>query len=156
MFIGEQTVSAMFSDQEEDTESESKDLSDSSSEESNKKPNKLFIRQESTGNRDSLWLNLQEKSTQKKFRHAIGGQSRPIASVNNPWEALVLFSVNLSKLNITMNMGNVMGNTSWLTRGLRSDGRISIDSSGHKSFKIGLGLDGSTLDAKEGIIGGII
>jgi hypothetical protein len=64
MFIGEQTVSAMFSDQEEDTESESKDLSDSSSEESNKKPNKLFIRQESTGNRDSLWLNLQEKSTQ--------------------------------------------------------------------------------------------
>jgi hypothetical protein len=156
MFIGDQTVSAMFSDQEEDTESESKDLSDSSSEESNKKLNKLFTRQESTGNKDSLWLNLQDTSTRKKFRHTIRGQSRPIASANNPWEAFVLFSVNLSKLNITMNMGNVMGNTSWLTRGLRSDGRISIDSSGHKSFKIGLGLDGSTLDAKGGIVGGII
>lgn len=29
----------------------------------------------------------------------------------NTWETLVLFAVNLAKLEINMNMGNVMGNT---------------------------------------------
>lgn len=31
--------------------------------------------------------------------------------LNTPWETLILFGVNLSNLNIKMNMGNVMGNT---------------------------------------------
>lgn len=76
--------------------------------------------------------------------------------MNTPWETLILFGVNLSRLNIHMNMGNVMGNTSWLTREFRSQGKIVIDSTGHRSMNIGLGLDNSTLDAKSGIVGGQI
>lgn len=44
----------------------------------------------------------------------------------------------------------------WLTRDFRSDGRLSIGSTGHKNLYIALGLGGSGLDAKGGIVGGNI
>ena len=72
------------------------------------------------------------------------------------WETLVLFAVNFTRLNVHMNMGNVMGNVSWMTKDFRSDGRLSIGSTGHKNLYIGVGLGGSSLDAKGGIVGGII
>ncbi|XP_038111246.1 transmembrane protein KIAA1109 isoform X3 [Culex quinquefasciatus] len=72
------------------------------------------------------------------------------------WETLVLFAVNFTKLNVQMNMGNVMGNIVWLTKAFRSDGRLSIGSTGHKNMYIGVGLGGSSLDAKGGIVGGNI
>ncbi|XP_045469148.1 transmembrane protein KIAA1109 isoform X3 [Harmonia axyridis] len=72
------------------------------------------------------------------------------------WETLVLFAVNFKKLNVHMNMGNVMGNVSWLTKEFRSDGRLGIGSTGHKNLYIALGLGGSGLDAKGGIVGGNI
>lgn len=53
-------------------------------------------------------------------------------------------------------MGNVMGNVSWMTKDFRSDGRLSIGSTGHKNLYIGIGLGGSSLDAKGGIVGGTI
>ncbi|XP_031778300.1 transmembrane protein KIAA1109 homolog isoform X4 [Nasonia vitripennis] len=72
------------------------------------------------------------------------------------WETLVLFAINFTRLNVHMNMGNVMGNVSWMTKDFRSDGRLSIGSTGHKNLYIGIGLGGSSLDAKGGIVGGII
>ncbi|XP_050315619.1 transmembrane protein KIAA1109 isoform X2 [Anthonomus grandis grandis] len=72
------------------------------------------------------------------------------------WETLVLFAVNFKKLNVHMNMGNVMGNVSWMTKDFRSDGRLSIGSTGHKNLYIAFGLGGSSLDAKGGIVGGNI
>ncbi|OXU30416.1 hypothetical protein TSAR_012520, partial [Trichomalopsis sarcophagae] len=72
------------------------------------------------------------------------------------WETLVLFAINFTRLNVHMNMGNVMGNVSWMTKDFRSDGRLSIGSTGHKNLYIGVGLGGSSLDAKGGIVGGII
>lgn len=44
----------------------------------------------------------------------------------------------------------------WLTKAFRSDGRLSIGSTGHKNMYIGIGLGGSALDAKGGIVGGTI
>ncbi|XP_053696625.1 bridge-like lipid transfer protein family member 1 [Sabethes cyaneus] len=72
------------------------------------------------------------------------------------WETLVLFAVNFTKLNVQMNMGNVMGNIVWLTKAFQSNGRLSIGSTGHKNMYIGVGLGGSSLDAKGGIVGGTI
>ena len=72
------------------------------------------------------------------------------------WETLVLFAINFTRLNVHMNMGNVMGNVTWMTKDFRSDGRLSIGSTGHKNLYIGVGLGGSSLDAKGGIVGGII
>lgn len=72
------------------------------------------------------------------------------------WETLVLFAVSLSRLNVQMNMGNVMGNTTWLTKDFKSQGRLSIGSSGHKNLLVSVGLDGSSLDSKGGIVGGAI
>lgn len=43
-----------------------------------------------------------------------------------------------------------------MTRDFRSDGRLSIGSTGHKNLYIALGLGGSGLDAKGGIVGGNI
>nr|XP_034186923.1 transmembrane protein KIAA1109 isoform X7 [Osmia lignaria] len=72
------------------------------------------------------------------------------------WETLVLFAINFTRLNVHMNMGNVMGNVTWMTKDFRSDGRLSIGSTGHKNLYIGVGLGGSSLDAKGGIVGGTI
>lgn len=72
------------------------------------------------------------------------------------WETLVLFAINFTKLNVQMNMGNVMGNCMWLSKAFRSDGSLSIGSSGHKNLYIGLGLGGSTLESKGGIVGGTV
>ena len=53
-------------------------------------------------------------------------------------------------------MGNVMGNVEWLSKDIRSEGRFSIGSTGHKNMYIGLGLNGLKLEAKAGIVGGSI
>lgn len=84
-------------------------------------------------------------------------QERPAAPPRGQaWETLLLYALNLSRLNVHMNMGNVMGNTSWLTQGFRSQGRLAIDSRGHKDLNLAVDLDGSSLDAKGGIVGGAI
>nr|XP_031841602.1 transmembrane protein KIAA1109 isoform X3 [Nomia melanderi] len=72
------------------------------------------------------------------------------------WETLVLFAINFTRLNVHMNMSNVMGNVTWMTKDFRSDGRLSIGSTGHKNLYIGVGLEGSSLDAKGGIVAGTI
>ncbi|KAG8178566.1 hypothetical protein JTE90_004495 [Oedothorax gibbosus] len=128
--------------------------------------------------RDRLWLNL-DRSVQESRRTPLdygspsksgsssydeskdsvsSGHSSPLHSGrhSSAWETLVLFAVNLSRLNIHMNMGNVMGNTTWLTRDFKSQGRLSIGSSGHKNLFLSVGLEGSTLDSKGGIVGGTI
>lgn len=82
---------------------------------------------------------------------AIGSSGgTPISS----WETLVLFTVNFTKLNVQMNMGNVMGNVSWLIRDAKSEGRLSIGSTGHKNLYIGVGLNSSYIEAKGGIVAG--
>ena len=46
--------------------------------------------------------------------------------------------------------------SSWTTSNLESQGRLSIDSRGHKNLKIQAGLGRSKLEAKGGIVGGSI
>jgi len=53
-----------------------------------------------------------------------------------------------------MNMGNVMGNVDWISKDFKSEGRLSIGSTGHKNMLISVGLSGSKLEAKAGIVGG--
>ncbi|XP_034946453.1 transmembrane protein KIAA1109-like [Chelonus insularis] len=55
-----------------------------------------------------------------------------------------------------MNMGNVIGNVAWMTKDFRSNGRLSIESTGHINLFIGIGIGGSSLDAKSGFVGGTI
>lgn len=43
-----------------------------------------------------------------------------------------------------------------MSKQFHSEGRLSIGSTGHKNMHIGLGLGGSSLDAKGGIVGGTI
>ncbi|KAA0194072.1 hypothetical protein HAZT_HAZT004793 [Hyalella azteca] len=108
--------------------------------------------------RDKLWLNLDgeaAKKSQKTANYSL--KSNPNAGGNaGSWETLVLFAANFTKLDVHMNMGNVMGNVVWTTRGFQANGRLSIGSCGHKNMYIGLGLGGSNLEAKGGIVGGII
>ena len=115
--------------------------------------------------RDKLWLNLETDAVGSKK----AGRGHVTDAINNKktqgqggggnsdsWETLVLFAANFTKLNVHMNMGNVMGNVVWTTKGFQSNGRLSIGSSGHKDMYIGLGFGGSNLEARNGIVGGII
>ncbi|KAF7285801.1 hypothetical protein GWI33_009982 [Rhynchophorus ferrugineus] len=107
---------------------------------------------------------LQKQNKMREIGKAFSNDSTILDETPTPsdyknmtaWETLVLFAVNFKKLNVHMNMGNVMGNVSWMTREFRSDGRLSIGSTGHKNLYIAFGLEGSSLDAKGGIVGGNI
>lgn len=72
------------------------------------------------------------------------------------WETMVLFAVNLSELDVTVNMSNLMGNVMWSTKNLKSQGCLSIDSAGYKNMQISTGVSGSKLEARGGIVGGNI
>ncbi|KAK2588447.1 hypothetical protein KPH14_004440 [Odynerus spinipes] len=118
-----------------------------------------------TLNRDKLRLSLESDIPRHARLKDIGrgwsfsADKRVITEVKlreSAWETLVLFAVNFTRLNVHMNMGNVMGNVTWMTKDFRSDGRLSIGSTGHKNLYIGIGLGGSSLDAKGGIVGGTI
>ncbi|XP_015586515.1 uncharacterized protein KIAA1109 isoform X3 [Cephus cinctus] len=114
-----------------------------------------------TLNRDRLKLSLEndipKQSRLKGWSFNTEKQTpSEIKMRESAWETLVLFAVNFTRLNVHMNMGNVMGNVSWMTKDFRSDGRLSIGSTGYKNLYIGVGLGGSSLDAKGGIVGGII
>ncbi|XP_052791422.1 bridge-like lipid transfer protein family member 1 isoform X3 [Mya arenaria] len=70
------------------------------------------------------------------------------------WQTLVLYAVSLKQLDFHVNMSNVMGNTVWNTLNIQSQGRLSIDSTGHKDMRISAGLGGSHFESKGGVIGG--
>ncbi|KAG7214078.1 hypothetical protein KM043_001440 [Ampulex compressa] len=118
-----------------------------------------------TLNRDKLRLSLESDIPRHARLKDIGrgwsftGEKQASSEIKvreSAWETLVLFAVNFTRLNVHMNMGNVMGNVTWMTKDFRSDGRLSIGSTGHKNLYIGVGLGGSSLDAKGGIVGGTI
>ncbi|XP_036914479.1 transmembrane protein KIAA1109 homolog isoform X1 [Sturnira hondurensis] len=73
-----------------------------------------------------------------------------------PWETLVVFAINLKQLNVQMNMSNVMGNTTWTTSGLKSQGRLSVGSHRDREISMSVGLGRSQLDSKGGVVGGTI
>ncbi|XP_050533025.1 transmembrane protein KIAA1109 homolog isoform X6 [Daktulosphaira vitifoliae] len=112
--------------------------------------------------RDKLHLNIKgdKQSTYDKKRFDSSYDSSPDQKSNSggtaAWETLVLFAVNFKRFNVHMNMGNVMGNVTWLSKQFHSEGRLSVGSTGHKNLHIGLGLGSSGLDAKGGIVGGTI
>lgn len=95
-------------------------------------------------------------STKRKKDGGDSGGITQATSKSGSWETLVLFAVNFTRLNVQMNMGNVMGNVVWTTKDFKAYGRLSIGSTGHKNMHIGLSLGGSGLDAKGGIVGGTI
>ncbi|XP_048858560.1 transmembrane protein KIAA1109 homolog isoform X2 [Brienomyrus brachyistius] len=80
----------------------------------------------------------------------VGGQQ------GAPWETLVVFAINLKQLNVQMNMSNVMGNNTWTTSGLKSQGRLSVGSNRDREISMSVGLGRSQLDSKGGVVGGTI
>ncbi|KAH9506664.1 hypothetical protein DERF_011385 [Dermatophagoides farinae] len=155
IFIGENTLNAIFSDNDDEEAEDNRafiddeldsqaDSLDSSSSSTTSLSNEFSIE-------SCLHVNRKPKKRKKKKL-----KSHMITVVNNPWETLVLLTINFSKLNVSMNMGNIMGNVNWQTKELMCDGSISIDSNEHRKFRVGLCLNNSTLDAKGGIIGGIV
>ncbi|KAM9433242.1 bridge-like lipid transfer protein family member 1 isoform 4-T4 [Salvelinus alpinus] len=73
-----------------------------------------------------------------------------------PWETLVVFAISLKQLNVQMNMSNVMGNNTWTTSGLKSQGRLSVGSNRDREISMSVGLGRSKLDSKGGVVGGNI
>ncbi|XP_066575926.1 bridge-like lipid transfer protein family member 1 isoform X4 [Amia ocellicauda] len=97
-------------------------------------------------------------------RDSITKTSTPSFNKNNkagcqqgsPWETLVVFAINLKQLNVQMNMSNVMGNNTWTTSGLKSQGRLSVGSNRDREISMSVGLGRSKLDSKGGVVGGNI
>nr|XP_056711844.1 bridge-like lipid transfer protein family member 1 [Euleptes europaea] len=96
-------------------------------------------------------------------RDALSKTSTPFNKSNKaagqqvtPWETLVVFAINLKQLNVQMNMSNVMGNTTWTTSGLKSQGRLSVGSNRDREISMSVGLGRSHLDSRGGVVGGTI
>ncbi|XP_071951549.1 bridge-like lipid transfer protein family member 1 isoform X2 [Antedon mediterranea] len=70
------------------------------------------------------------------------------------WDTRVVIGINLSKLQVNMNMSNVMGTSVWLVKGLQKQVWISLDNTGCKDVRIVLDLEQSSIDSHGGVIGG--
>ncbi|XP_072533895.1 bridge-like lipid transfer protein family member 1 isoform X2 [Salminus brasiliensis] len=91
------------------------------------------------------------KTSTPSFRN-----NKAAAQQGSPWETLVVFAINLKQLNVQMNMSNVMGNNTWTTSGLKSQGRLSVGSNRDREISMAVGLGRSKLDSKGGVVGGNI
>ncbi|XP_051507194.1 transmembrane protein KIAA1109 homolog isoform X2 [Myxocyprinus asiaticus] len=91
------------------------------------------------------------KTSTPSFRNG-----KAAAQQGSPWETLVVFAINLKQLNVQMNMSNVMGNNTWTTSGLKSQGRLSVGSNRDREISMSVGLGHSKLDSKGGVVGGNI
>ncbi|XP_076830292.1 bridge-like lipid transfer protein family member 1 isoform X4 [Brachyhypopomus gauderio] len=91
------------------------------------------------------------KTSTPSFRN-----TKTAAQQGSPWETLVVFAINLKQLNVQMNMSNVMGNNTWTTSGLKSQGRLSVGSNRDRDISMSIGLGRSKLDSKGGVVGGNI
>nr|XP_026696686.1 transmembrane protein KIAA1109 [Ciona intestinalis] len=72
------------------------------------------------------------------------------------WQGVVLFGLRMSRLDVEMNMSNVMGHTVWSCDELKTNGKLNIHSGGDKNVFLSCGLKNSQLSARGGIIGGQI
>ncbi|CAF3490546.1 unnamed protein product [Rotaria socialis] len=82
-----------------------------------------------------------------------------IASTINkilPKQARIILAIQLKELHISMRMSNVMGKVEWNTKDVYSTGSLTLTSEGKRTFFLSLGLQNSTFQAEQGIIGGII
>ncbi|XP_027856720.1 bridge-like lipid transfer protein family member 1 isoform X7 [Xiphophorus couchianus] len=87
---------------------------------------------------------------------AFGKNGKLAGQQGSPWETLVVFAINLKQLTVQMNMSNVMGNNTWTTSGLKSQGRLSVGSNRDREISMSVGLGRSKLDSKGGVVGGNI
>ncbi|XP_063776335.1 bridge-like lipid transfer protein family member 1 isoform X5 [Pseudophryne corroboree] len=95
-------------------------------------------------------------SVTKSLTPAFSKANKPSSQQGSPWETLVVFAINLKQLNVQMNMSNVMGNTTWTTSGLKSQGRLSVGSNRDREISMSVGLGRSQLDSRGGVVGGTI
>ncbi|MGH0163852.1 UNVERIFIED_CONTAM: hypothetical protein FKN15_068207 [Acipenser sinensis] len=100
-------------------------------------------------------INLPDSIT-KTSMPSFNKASKIASQQGSPWETLVVFAINLKQLNVQMNMSNVMGNNTWTTSGLKSQGRLSVGSNRDREISMSVGLGRSKLDSKGGVVGGNI
>ncbi|KAM4723529.1 LOW QUALITY PROTEIN: bridge-like lipid transfer protein family member 1 [Anableps anableps] len=95
-------------------------------------------------------------SVTKTSTPSFGKNGKSAGQQGSPWETLVVFAINLKQLTVQMNMSNVMGNNTWTTSGLKSQGRLSVGSNRDREISMSVGLGRSKLDSKGGVVGGNI
>uniref|UniRef100_A0A672JB32 Si:ch211-233a24.2 n=1 Tax=Salarias fasciatus TaxID=181472 RepID=A0A672JB32_SALFA len=95
-------------------------------------------------------------SVSKTSTPSFGKNGKAAGQQGAPWETLVVFAINLKQLTVQMNMSNVMGNNTWTTSGLKSQGRLSVGSNRDREISMSVGLGRSKLDSKGGVVGGNI
>ncbi|XP_037753082.1 transmembrane protein KIAA1109 homolog isoform X20 [Chelonia mydas] len=96
------------------------------------------------------------RDTLSKTSTPFNKSNKAASQQGTPWETLVVFAMNLKQLNVQMNMSNVMGNTTWTTSGLKSQGRLSVGSNRDREISMSVGLGRSQLDSRGGVVGGTI
>ncbi|CAJ1073980.1 transmembrane protein KIAA1109 homolog isoform X10 [Xyrichtys novacula] len=95
-------------------------------------------------------------SVTKTSTPSLNKNGKAAGQQGSPWETLVVFAINLKQLTVQMNMSNVMGNNTWTTSGLKSQGRLSVGSNRDREISMSVGLGRSKLDSKGGVVGGNI
>ncbi|XP_021107694.1 uncharacterized protein KIAA1109-like isoform X1 [Heterocephalus glaber] len=96
-----------------------------------------------------------QRDSLSKTSTPVNKSNKAASQQGTPWETLVVFAINLKQLKVQMNMSNVMGNTTWTTSGLKSQGRLSVGSNPDGEISMSVGLGRSQLESR-GVVGGNI
>eukprot|EP00794_Sanderia_malayensis_P007184 gene7184-7990_t len=85
-----------------------------------------------------------------------GTSSSSKSKQTSEWKTHVLVAINLSRLDVATNMGNVMGQSVWSTNDLLAQSYTQVSNTGIKSTDIFIIVRQGSFDAHGGIIGGYI
>lgn len=80
--------------------------------------------------------------------------SSSLGGTRSKWETMVVVAVNLSRLDMSTNMGSVMGQTQWSTSDLRSQCQITLTNMGRRELKGSVSVHQAVYEARSGIVGG--
>lgn len=132
-------------------------LSGSISQEQSKLGHNSSVVSDTTGKGSQMSISDEDRVLRRKSNNdqTSFGRLTSDTKENFRWDAVVVFAVNFSQLDIETNMGSTMGNTKWITEAASSQGHMAIDNFGNKNMLVSFKLGSSRLESRSGMIGGL-
>lgn len=103
-----------------------------------------------------LFLGDENLPTRIRSSPAVTRRIAAITNRSSRKQARILLAVQLKEVHILMRMSNVMGKVEWNTKNISSTASITLSNEGTRTYHFSVGLQSSTLQAEQGIVGGLI
>ncbi|XP_048589365.1 transmembrane protein KIAA1109 homolog isoform X3 [Nematostella vectensis] len=78
------------------------------------------------------------------------------AGSRSKWETVIIVALNLSRLDVSTNMGSIMGQTVWSTSDIRAQSHLTLTNTGRRQLRAKVKIRQAICESRSGIVGGHI